>query len=246
MRGRVYLVGAGPGDPGLLTLRAAELLRTADVVLYDRLVSRGVLAMIPRGTERAYVGRRVGDDTAHQDGTNKLMARHAEAGRTVVRLKGGDPTIFGRGGEEAEFLTGRGIRCELVPGIPSAIGSATYAGIPLTHRAHSSSVAFVTGHEDPAKGAEAVRWGRLAGSADTIVVMMGLARIGVICRRLVEGGMDRATPAAVIENGTTPRQRTVTGTVSNIARRAREAGLRPPANIVIGATAGLAAGGRRR
>ena len=234
MTGKVYLVGAGPGDGKLVTLRAAELISGADVVLYDRLVGKKVLAMIPKSAKKVYVGRAVGDDTAHQDATNELMAQHAKTARHVVRLKGGDPTIFGRGGEEAEFLRGRNIRYELVPGITSGIGSATYAGIPLTHRAHSSSVAFVTGHEDPAKGREAVKWKNLAKSVDTIVIMMGLSRIGTICRQLISGGMDRATPVAVIQDGTTPRQRIIRGTVANIAKKVRENDVAPPTNIIIG------------
>jgi len=234
MSGKVYLVGAGPGDHKLITMRAVELLQKADVVLYDRLVSKKIISMIPKSAERAYVGRAVGDDAAHQDATNDLMARHAESGRHVVRLKGGDPMIFGRGGEEAEFLKSRKIKYEIVPGITSGIGSATYAGIPLTHRRHASSVAFVTGHEDPGKKGEAVKWGRLAGSVDTIVVMMGLSRIDVICRQLVAGGMDRKTPAAVIQDGTTPKQKMITGTVADIASRAKSGGIRPPANIIIG------------
>lgn len=239
MTGRVYLVGAGPGDHRLITLRAAELLRDADIVLYDRLVSDDILSMIPDGTERQYVGRSVGDDADHQDSTNRLMAEHAERGRAVVRLKGGDPMIFGRGGEEAEFLRGRGVQYEIVPGITSGIGSATYAGIPLTHRRLSSSVVFVTGHEDPQKGSDAVKWEQLAVSADTIVVMMGLSRLDVICRRLIRGGMDGSTPAAVIQDGTTPGQVTVTGVVSDIAELARARGIRPPANIIIGSVVGM-------
>ena len=239
MTGKVYLVGAGPGDPGLITVRAADLLRTADVVLYDRLVGQQIVSLAPKTAEKVYVGRAVGDDTAHQDSTNDLMARHAASGRRVVRLKGGDPVMFGRGGEEAEFLRSRGISYEIVPGVTSGIGSAAYSGIPLTHRRHASSVAFVTGHEDPEKGKEAVKWGRLAGSVDTIVIMMGLSRIDVICGRLVEGGMDRETPAAVIQDGTTPGHRMVTGNVSNIAQRARAGRFRPPAVIIIGGVVGL-------
>jgi len=234
MTGKVYLVGAGPGDPKLITVRAAELLQAADVVLYDRLVDEKIIAMIPETAERVYVGRAVGDDAAHQDATNDLMVRHAQSGRRVVRLKGGDPIIFGRGGEEAEFLRGRGIRYEIVPGITSGIGSATYSGIPLTHRRHSSSVAFVTGHEDPGKKSGAVRWELLAKSVDTIVIMMGLSRIDTICGQLIAGGMDKKTPVAVVENGTTPRHRMVSGDVSDIASRVRAAGIRPPANIIIG------------
>lgn len=239
---KVYLVGAGPGDERLLTVGAADLLRRADAVLYDRLVGEGVLAMIPRTARRVYVGRAVGDDTAHQDATNRAMLEAAESAGprgTVVRLKGGDPTIFGRGGEEAEFLARHGVPCELVPGITSGAGSAAYEGIPLTHRAVSSSVAFVAGHEDPCKKRGAVPWRLLAGSVDTIVVMMGLSRIRRICDELVAGGLDPSTPVAVVENGTTPRHRSVRGTLSDIDRAVESAGVRPPANIIIGAVSGL-------
>ncbi len=239
---KVYLVGAGPGDEHLLTVAAADLLRRADVVLYDRLVGEGVLAAIPRTARRLYVGRAVGDDTSHQDATNRAMLEAAESAGprgTVVRLKGGDPTMFGRGGEEAEFLGRHGVPCEIVPGITSGAGSAAYEGIPLTHRALSSSVAFVAGHEDPDKKRGAVPWRLLAGSVDTIVVMMGLSRIRRICDELAAGGLDPSTPVAVVENGTTPRHRSVRGTLSDIHRAVEAAGVRPPANIIIGAVSGL-------
>lgn len=232
--GKVYLVGAGPGDAGLITLKAADLIRKADAVLYDRLVSKKIISMIPKTAEKVYVGRAVGDDTVHQDATNDLMVQYARSCRRVVRLKGGDPIIFGRGGEEAEFLKEHKIRYEIVPGITSGIGSATYFGIPLTHRKHASSVAFVTGHEDPEKKTRSVKWKSLAKSVDTIVIMMGLSRIDTICRQLVAGGMAKDTPAAVIQDGTTPRQRMVAGTVSNIAGLAKAKKIRPPANIIIG------------
>ena len=148
MRGKVYLVGAGPGDPKLITLRAVELLKIADIVLYDRLVSKKILAMVPKKAKKVYVGRDVGDDYLHQDSTNDLMVKYAKTKKNIVRLKGGDPIIFGRGGEEAEYLQKKKIKFEIIPGITSGIGSATYAGIPLTHRKFASSVVFVTGHED--------------------------------------------------------------------------------------------------
>ena len=235
----VYLVGAGPGDPGLLTLRAAELLRTAEAVLYDRLVADSVLDMIRDGAKKVYVGRAVGADVTHQDSTNDMMLRYGREYGRVVRLKGGDPMMFGRGGEEARFLKSHGIKYEIIPGITSGLGSATYSGIPLTYRGRSSSVVFVTGHEDPAKDEEAVKWERLAGSVDTLVIMMGLSRIDAICEGLVRGGMDPRTPAAVICNGTTPAHDAVYGVVSDIPDVVRERGMRPPANIIIGGVAGL-------
>jgi len=234
MTGKVYLVGAGPGDSKLITLRAVELLQKADVVLYDRLVSKKIISMIPKSTEKIYVGREVGDDTTHQNHTNELMVKFAKSKKNVVRLKGGDPIIFGRGGEEAEYLKENKIKYEIVPGITSGIGSATYAGIPLTHRKYASSVVFVTGHEDPDKKSESVKWQRLAKSVDTIVIMMGLSRIDVICKQLVIGGLDKQTPVAVIQNGTTPQQKMIIGTVSNIAKLVKTNKIKPPTNIIIG------------
>jgi uroporphyrin-III C-methyltransferase len=234
MTGKVYLVGAGPGDPKLITLRAVELLKKADVVLYDRLVSKKILSMIPPQTVKYYVGRSVGDDYKHQDDTNLLMLKLAKTKRNVVRLKGGDPIIFGRGGEEAEFLHKNKIKFEIIPGITSGIGAATYYGIPLTHRKFASSVVFVTGHEDPKKKNEQVKWQKLAKSVDTIVIMMGLSRIGVICKKLIEGGLNKKTPVAVIQDGTTPKQRMIIGTISNIERRVRQQGIKAPSIIIIG------------
>ena len=234
MTGKVYLVGAGPGDPDLITLKAIELIKKADVVLYDRLVSKKILAMIPKRSKSIYVGRAVGDDTTHQDSTNELMVKYAKLEKTVVRLKGGDPIIFGRGGEEAEFLKSFKIKYEIIPGITSGIGSATYAGIPLTHRQFASSVVFVTGHEDPEKKTEVVKWKKLAKSVDTIVIMMGLSRIEEISKKLIEGGMDKTTPVAVIQNGTTPKQKMIKGTISNISNKIKRNKIRPPTNIIIG------------
>ena len=234
MTGKVYLVGAGPGDPKLITLRAVELIKKADVVLYDRLVSKKILAMIPKHAVSIYVGRAVGDDTTHQENTNELMVKYAQLKKSVVRLKGGDPIIFGRGGEEAEFLKSFNVKYEIIPGITSGIGSATYAGIPLTHRQFASSVVFVTGHEDPEKKTEVVKWKKLAKSVDTIVIMMGLSRIEVISRKLIEGGMDKNMPVAVIQNGTTSKQKMVKGTISNIANKIKRNQIKPPTNIIIG------------
>ena len=234
MTGKVYLVGAGPGDPKLITLRAVELIKNADVVLYDRLVSKKILSMIPKRAVSIYVGRAVGDDTTHQDSTNELMVKYAKLKKSVVRLKGGDPIIFGRGGEEAEFLKSFNVKYEIIPGITSGIGSATYAGIPLTHRQFASSVVFVTGHEDPEKKSDVVKWKKLAKSVDTIVIMMGLSRIGMISKKLIDGGMDKDMPVAVIQNGTTTQQKMIRGTISNIDNKIKRNKIKPPTNIIIG------------
>jgi len=239
MTGKVFLVGAGPGDPSLITLRAVELIKKADVVLYDRLVSKKIISMIPKKAESIYVGRAVGDDYKHQDDTNELMVMYAKTKRNIVRLKGGDPMIFGRGGEEAEYLKKHNISFEIIPGITSGIGSATYAGIPLTHRKFASSVVFVTGHEDFEKSKDAVRWKKLAKSTDTIVVMMGLSRIGIISKHLLSGGMDKKTPVAVIQDGTTSKQKMITGTISNIAQKIKQSKIRPPSIIIIGKVVSL-------
>ena len=239
MTGKVYLVGAGPGDSKLITLKAVELLKKADVVLYDRLVSKKIISLIPKTAKKIYVGRAVGDDTTHQNTTNDLMLKYAKSKKNIVRLKGGDPIIFGRGGEEAEFLKAHKVKYEIIPGITSGIGSATYAGIPLTHRNYSSSVVFVTGHEDPEKKKEAVKWKRLANSVDTIVIMMGLSRIDIICKQLIAGGLDKTTPVAVIQNGTTPQQKMVKGNVSNIAKHVKAKKITPPTNIIIGKVVNL-------
>ena len=172
VKGLVYLAGAGPGDAKLLTLRVAELLVKVDIVLYDKLVGKKILSMIPKKTQRLYVGRVAGDDPSNQDTTNEMMVKYAKKGKKVLRLKGGDPAMFGRGGEEAEYLKSHKIKYEIIPGITSGSGSATYSGIPLTHRSLSSSVVFVTGHEDPSKRTESIRWKRMAKACDTIVSVL--------------------------------------------------------------------------
>lgn len=234
MTGRVYIVGAGPGDPKLITLKAIEAIKKADVVLYDRLISKETLAMIPKKAEKIYVGRNVGDDYKHQNTTNELMVKFAKKKKNVIRLKGGDPFIFGRGGEEAEFLRANKIKFELIPGITSGIASAEYSGIPLTHRGYASSVAFVTGHEDAKKTKTSVKWKKLATSVDTIVIMMGLSRLENICKDLSLGGLDKKTPVAVIQNGTTSKHRMVKGNISNISKKVYQARIRPPSIIVVG------------
>lgn len=238
-KGKVFICGAGPGDPGLVTVRAMALLKMCDVILYDRLVGKEIIDQIPAKAEKVFVGRTVGDPTTHQDGTNKLMVQHAKKGKTVLRLKGGDPFIFGRGAEEAEYLIKHGIKFEIVPGITSAIASPAYAGIPLTHRRHSSSVAIVTGHEGAEKDELVIRWGRLAGAVDTIVVLMGIEQLGQISNDLVKAGLKKSTRVAIVESGTTSKQRVVRGTLGTIAAAVKKSEVRPPAVIVIGKVAAL-------
>ncbi|MGB6895656.1 MAG: uroporphyrinogen-III C-methyltransferase [Dehalococcoidia bacterium] len=237
--GKVWLVGAGPGDPGLLTLAGAACLARAEVVLYDRLVHPRLLDLAPAGAERIYVGKQAGGHTLTQDEINALLVARACEGKRVVRLKGGDPYVFGRGGEEAEALVAAGVPFEVVPGVTSAVAAPAYAGIPVTHRGLASSVAVVTGHEDAAKEESSIDWARLATGVDTLVLLMGVANLPDIAEQLVRHGRPPETPAAVIEWGTLPRQRTVSGTLGDIARRAAEAGLQPPAVTVVGEVAGL-------
>lgn len=235
MSGKVYLVGAGPGDPGLLTVRGAELIASADVICTDALVSPGVLARIPKTAEVIYVGKRAGAHTVPQDQTNRILIENAQAGKRVVRLKGGDPFVFGRGGEEAEALAAAGIACEVVPGISSGIAGPAYAGIPVTHRDHATAVMFVTGHEsDESTG---IDWETLAKFRGTLVLFMGIANLGVISRRLREHGMRADQPVAIISRATTLRQRTVTGTLETIEEAAR--GIETPALILIGTVVAL-------
>ena len=234
MTGKVFIVGAGPGDPKLITLKAVEAIKSSDVVLYDRLVSKKIVAMIPKHAEKLYVGRDVGDDYKHQDTTNVMMVKFAKKNKNVVRLKGGDPFIFGRGGEEAEFLKKHNVKYEIIPGITSGMGSAVYSGIPLTHRNYASSVVFVTGHEDAKKKEGAVDWKRLAKAVDTIVIMMGLSRLEIISKKLISGGLDKNTPVAVIQNGTTDEHKMIKGTLSNISKKVKEAKVKPPTIIIVG------------
>ncbi len=236
--GAVALVGAGPGDPGLLTVRGRRLLRRADVVVYDRLVDPRLVALAPPGALRIFAGKARARPGLSQGAINALLVAHAGQGRRVVRLKGGDPFVFGRGGEEAEALAAAGVSFEVVPGVSSAVAVAAYAGIPLTHRRLASSFAVVTGHEALAKPARAVRWAALA-AADTLVVLMGLTNLADLARALVAHGRAADTPVAVIRAGTTREQATVTGTLADIAARVREAGLEPPAVIVVGAVVRL-------
>jgi uroporphyrinogen III methyltransferase/synthase len=237
--GSVYLVGAGPGDPGLATVRAAELIASADVVVYDRLVSPRLLEGVRPDAELAYVGKEPGARGTTQADINALLVRHARAGRTVVRLKGGDPFVFGRGGEEAEALAEAGIRFAIVPGVTAGVAATAYAGIPVTHREESSGVAFVTAHEDPEKPESAIDWTALAAFQGTLVFYMGVGSLPALTAELQRHGRDPGEPAAVVERGTQPRQRTVSGTLADIAERAEEAGVRPPAVTVVGRVAAL-------
>jgi uroporphyrinogen III methyltransferase / synthase len=231
--GTVYLVGAGPGDPGLLTLRGAECLARADVVVYDHLANPALLSRCRPDAERVYAGKQGGGPSVPQAQVTALVIERARAGRSVVRLKGGDPFVFGRGGEEAEELAAAGVPFEVVPGVTSAVGATAYAGVPLTHRDHASSVTFVTGHEDPAKEPSDLDWDALARGG-TLVFFMGVRTLATLAERLVAHGRPASTPAAVIRWGTTPEQRTVVGTLADIAERAREAGIAPPALTVVG------------
>ncbi len=238
-KGIVYLVGAGPGDPGLLTLRGRECLSRADVVVYDQLANRVFLSHAGRGARLIYAGKRGGDHALPQDEINALIVREAGEGHTVVRLKGGDPFIFGRGGEEAQELARAGVPFEVVPGVTSAIAVPAYAGIPLTHRDHTSTVAFITGHEDPLKEESRIAWEKLATGAGTLVFLMGVGNLPRIVERLLAHGRAGSTPVAVIGRGTVPEQRTVLGDLESISGLAAAAGVKPPAVIVVGEVVGL-------
>jgi uroporphyrinogen III methyltransferase / synthase len=230
--GRVSLVGAGPGDPGLLTVRALERLREAEVVVYDRLVNPELLDEAPAEALRIFAGKRVGSHCLPQTAINALLVHHASAGRFVVRLKGGDPFVFGRGGEEALALSKAGIAFEVVPGITSAIAVPAYAGIPVTHRGVASSFAVLTGHEDPSKDSDATNWRQLATAVDTLVVLMAVGSFPRIVGALLAHGRPPETPVALIRWGTTEAQEVRVGTLADIVGRAR--GLEPPVVAVIG------------
>ena len=232
--GRVYLVGAGPGDPGLITLKAIECLKKADVIVYDRLLDDVLLSVARPEAEKIYVGKASSRHTMPQAGINKLLVNKAREGKTVVRLKGGDPFVFGRGGEEAEELVKNGIDFEVVPGVTSAVAVPAYAGIPVTHRSLASSFAVITGHETPDKAGSRIDWAKVAAGADTLVFLMGLQNLPGIVEHLIKNGRSEDTPAAVIKDGTRPQQVTVTGTLKDIAGRVSESGLKSPAVIVVG------------
>ncbi len=231
--GMVYLVGAGPGDPGLLTRRGAEILARAEVIVFDHLASSRLLDLAPRDALRISAGKTIGHCTLSQGEINDVLAHHARLGRRVVRLKGGDPFVFGRGGEEAEHLRGLGIPFLVVPGVTAALGATAYAGIPVTHRGDSSAVAFVTGHDDPETSGR-VDWPNLARFPGTLVVYMGVTRLSAICRTLIREGKPPETPAAMIQWGTLPAQRTAVATLADLPDSALNAGIGPPALLVVG------------
>ena len=239
LMGKVYLVGAGPGDAGLLTMRGAELLRRADVVVYDALVNRELLALAPEAAEIIFGGKRPRDQAIPQEELNRSLAEKARDGKTVVRLKGGDPYIFGRGGEEAAGLKRDGVPFEVVPGISSIIAAPSYAGIPLTHRDHCSSFTVITGHEDPGKEERALDWARLARAPGTKVFLMGVERIGKIAAALEANGLDAGTPVAMVRWGTMGRQKTITGTLATIADKVAMADFKAPAVTIIGGVSTL-------
>ena len=230
----IYLVGSGPGDPGLFTVKGVRCMQEADVVIYDRLAPDPLLAHARPEVQKIYVGKKPGDPSMPQEEINTLLVKLGHAGKTVVRLKGGDPYVFGRGGEEAQALTRAGLPFEVVPGVTSGIAAPAYAGIPVTHRGVSTSVAFVTGHEDPTKGESDVDWERLANGASTLVLYMGVGRLAEISAGLISAGRSPETPVACIRWGTHPEQRTVTGTLGGIAQKVAEANLKPPVITVIG------------
>ncbi|MFP8891020.1 uroporphyrinogen-III C-methyltransferase [Natrialbaceae archaeon A-CW2] len=230
--GTVYLIGSGPGDPELMTVKATRLLETCDVVLHDKLPGPKIIDSLPEDAED--VGKRAGGERTSQTEINQRLVDLAREGKDVARLKGGDPFVFGRGGEEAEYLAEHGVPFEVVPAVTSAIAAPAVAGIPVTHRDHASSVSFVTGHEDPTKEESAVDWGALAATGGTIVVLMGVGRLPDYTAALLEAGMNPETPVALIERGTWPGQRVATGTLETIVDARDEADISPPAVTVIG------------
>jgi uroporphyrinogen III methyltransferase/synthase len=232
-KGKVYIIGGGPGDPGLITVRGVECLQKADVIVYDYLIGREILDYAKKDARLIYVGKKGGDHTVSQDNLNRILVEEAVKGNIVARLKGGDPFIFGRGGEEAQVLAEAGIPFEVVPGVTSAIAVPAYAGIPLTHRSFTSSVTFVTGHEAPAKEQSRIDW-QSFNADGTIVFLMGVKNLSRIVEQLTANGKDPETPAAVIRWGTTPDQETVTGTLENIVARTEEKHFSPPAIFVVG------------
>ena len=234
-KGKVYLVGAGPGDPGLITLRGKALLERAEVLVYDYLANKKLLKYVPETAELIYAGKKGGSKHTHtQEEINQLLIDHAKRGKVVVRLKGGDPFIFGRGGEEAVELHKAGIPFEVVPGVTSATAAATYAGIPITHRDYTASVAFITGHEDPGKENSNLDWSKLATCAGTLVIYMGIKNLPVIVENLTKHGRNPKTPVAVVRWASTPEQQSVVGTLETIVDVVRNADIKPPSLVIVG------------
>jgi len=232
--GKVYLVGAGPGDPKLLTVKAVEIIRSADVLIYDRLgVTEEVLNMAPVGAERIFVGKRTGLHEVPQDQITNLIVQKAQGGGTVVRLKGGDPFIFGRGGEEVEALVAQGIAFEVIPGISSSVAAPMYAGIPLTHRDYAASVAIITGHR-AGDAEKPVDWVKIANAVDTMVILMGVESLEGIVAKLLKGGISPERSVAMVESGTLPQQRTIIATLGTILSESQKNNLKPPSVIIIG------------
>lgn len=235
----VYLVGAGPGDPGLITLKGKNCIQMADVLIYDYLAAPSLLKFARKEAELIYVGKKGGDHTLSQEGINALLVEKAGEGKIITRLKGGDPFIFGRGGEEAETLIENGIAFEVVPGVTSAVAAPAYAGIPLTHRKHTATVAFVTGHEDPTKNESNIDWAALAKGIGTLVFFMGIKNLQHIVSELTAHGKPKETPVAIVRWGTTTKQQTITGTLGTIMEIAQKAAIKPPALIVVGSVVDL-------
>ena len=235
--GVVYLVGAGPGDPGLMTARALELIASADTILYDRLIPAGALDGARKDADLVYVGKAPGDVAMTQKDTNDTLVERAQRGQSVVRLKGGDPFVFGRGGEEAEACHAAGIDFEIVPGVTSGVAAPAYAGIPVTHRDDASAVAFVTGHEDPAKPETALDWEALARFPGTLVLYMGVKNLPEISAKLIQAGRDPAEPAAEVERGTLPGQKVAVATLETLAAEVERQALRPPSILLFGPVA---------
>jgi uroporphyrinogen III methyltransferase/synthase len=233
-RGRVYLVGAGPGDSGLITVKGLECLRKAEVIVYDRLIDGSLLEEAPAGAEKIYVGKGRGCHAMEQKEINLLMVGKAREGKMVVRLKGGDPFVLGRGGEEAEVLAANHIHFEIVPGVSSAYAVPAYAGIPVTHRRLASSFTVITGHEASEKGESSIAWDKISIGSDTLVFLMGMKNLAQIVNKLIRNGRPSSTPVAVISQGTSPRQRTVAGTLADVVSKAKQEGFEPPAVIVVG------------
>ncbi|MEW6001375.1 MAG: uroporphyrinogen-III C-methyltransferase [Nitrospirota bacterium] len=234
MKGKVYLVGAGPGDIGLLTVKGLKCLKKAEVVIYDFHLNAQVLNYINHDAEFIYAGKRGGHHTMTQDEINNILVQKAKEGKIICRLKGGDPFVFGRGGEEAEVLSREGIEFEVVPGVSSCVAAPAYAGIPLTHRLYSSSFAVIPGYEDITKKESAIDWSKLATGVGTLVFLMAVKNIDLLTEKLIENGREPHTPVAVIRWGTRPDQRTITGTLSNIAKLVKDEDIKPPAVMVVG------------